>query len=84
MKPSLGEYRYGGDCVYVGVGTYSRVTHYYTRSKRHGAPRFPRTRMELVDVELLSRGHNFVEMGWNDAHEAAWRESENRLQGRDD
>lgn len=78
MTPIKGEYRYGGDCVYVGIGTYGKVTIRLQRSHRKGAAVIPITRVKLIDVKLLSNGYHYPTVGWRDAHDAAYAEAEKR------
>lgn len=79
MKPVVGEYRYGGDKVYIGIGKYDMVIHRGRRSNNKKSPIITLPpRKELIDVKYISRGYDYVTMGWDEAHNAAYTEAANR------
>ena len=73
---SRGDYRYGGDCVMVGIGVYQEQTVRGRFSRRRGAPEFSRQLVKLVEVIPLSGLYNYHDLGWDEAHRRAYLEAE--------
>jgi hypothetical protein len=78
MMPVVGEYRYGGDTVCIGIGHYEPVTRGMTRSKRPDSRVFKITRVELTDVTRISDEYDYVSLGWNEAHNMAFEDAKKR------
>jgi hypothetical protein len=78
MTPLRGDYRYGCDTVMIGIGVYGKHTVRGKFSRLSRAPEFTRKVTRLDRVDALSSEYSIVELGWAEAHAAAYREAEGR------
>lgn len=75
MKPKRGEYRYGGDCVMIGIGHYQKRLAPGKLMGQLSKEYFYRW-VERLRVWPLTGLYNYEEMGWEAAHAAAYAEGE--------